>query len=148
MGISRYSSQKRHAFSQERVFCCLFVLNQLRNSAKPQEMLPNASENDCSGLSSLLGGYGKRKKEKNEIMRWHLKSCSAFSAEECKHVVLLAFITDFRKAAQRMVPQPQTQCSSNNRQHRQMLNHLQTMFRYARFKALGPRQDTVKLLFS
>lgn len=30
-------------------------------------------------------------------MRWHPKTCSAFSAEECKHVVLLTFIIDFRK---------------------------------------------------
>lgn len=47
-----------------------------------------------------------------------------------------------------MVPQPQLRCSSNNRQRRQMLNHLQIMFHYARSKALGLRWDTVKLLFS
>lgn len=37
------------------------------------------------------------KEKEKKIMRWHLKTCSAFSAEECKHVVLLTFIIDFRK---------------------------------------------------
>lgn len=89
MRVSRYFPSKvTHIFCKKVCFCLFAMSHKILQTLRRVKMI-------ASGFLQYFGGYRIRKVR--EITRWHLKTCSSFSTEERKHVVLLTFIIDFRK---------------------------------------------------